>query len=100
MQRGRSLVVALLCVLVHGACASSQVTFTMNAHNYRLQALSPTLLRLERESPVGFLDNTTWLVQERAWAGDALVVDEQSASVLKAHTETLAIAIAVPPSSK
>ena len=37
--------------------------------NVRVQALSPTLLRVEPKGPRGFEDRTTFMVTSRAWAG-------------------------------
>lgn len=51
--------------MAHHALGS--VTLTLGGANYRVQGLSSTLWRVEREGPRGFENRTTFLVTNRAW---------------------------------
>eukprot|EP00039_Didymoeca_costata_P007693 m.102787 g.102787 ORF g.102787 m.102787 type:complete len:852 (-) comp13786_c0_seq1:34-2589(-) len=61
--------VLLLALLpqVHGHTPSNSVLISMNTTNYRIQALSGMILRIEEETPeLGFIDNNTNLIRNRS----------------------------------
>ena len=50
--------------------------------NVRVQALSPTLVRIEQKGPKGFEDRETLTVVDRDWAGLPLTVEKKDGKVL------------------
>ena len=67
-QKGKLWTVLLFTIQLSGAvCPSCQVS--VGAGIMRVQALSPTLLRVEPKGPYGFEDRATFTVVNRSFAG-------------------------------
>jgi hypothetical protein len=61
------LLLLLITALSAPVFADWEAAFRLNNTNYRFQALSASLFRLEQQGPLGFLDNSTLLVVNRTW---------------------------------
>ena len=73
----RSLKFLLVTICITRTYADEQ-TVALAGEKYRIQALSSTLVRVELEGPLGFLDNHTNLVANRsAFAGVPLAVETE-----------------------
>eukprot|EP00039_Didymoeca_costata_P024413 m.10222 g.10222 ORF g.10222 m.10222 type:complete len:875 (-) comp4226_c0_seq1:67-2691(-) len=91
----------LVALVTFGCCAldpSAQVT----VGDVRVQALSPSLFRIEPKGPMGFEDRTTFLVVDReSWDGVPITVvhsdPSTSSAVLKTDHYTITFGPPPPP---
>lgn len=73
---------------------SSEVILTFHDLRVRVQALSATLLRVEQESSIGFIDNNTNLVANRdALKGITLSTDDVNKTAAKLSTKYYSISL-------
>lgn len=68
--------------ILFAAAADAAVAGESIIGNVRVQALSPTLVRIEQKGPKGFEDRTTLTVVNRDWAGIPLEVVKKGGNVL------------------
>lgn len=100
----RLLLLAVAAQLCRAVGGGSEVQFDFGAERFRVQALSPTLLRLERAGSLGFLDNNTNLAVNRSgFGGVALQVISRTPSQVVLATSDLRVVVnvsgAVPPTA-
>ena len=82
------------------AASPSEVVVRVAGEAYRVQALSPTLLRIEAEGPSGTFENrSTFFAQNRSWPGVPITVrrDGPNSSTLSTPNWTLELSAAGAP---
>ena len=88
----KPLISVLLTTIASVAVAGESIV-----GNVRVQALSPTLVRIEQKGPKGFEDRNTLTVVNRNWGGIPLEVSKKDGKVLLASA---AYQIEVPENAK
>eukprot|EP01121_Diplochlamys_sp_Union-15-3_P016634 TRINITY_DN56_c0_g1_i1.p1 TRINITY_DN56_c0_g1~~TRINITY_DN56_c0_g1_i1.p1 ORF type:complete len:853 (+),score=155.87 TRINITY_DN56_c0_g1_i1:34-2559(+) len=79
----RKVVAAIILVFLLQLASTADVTY----RSVRVQALSPTLIRVENVGPKGFEDRTTFVVQDRSFPGIPIVSSNSSGNDLFVKTQ-------------
>ena len=99
-RRLTALAIAAATVALPTSADADSVVVSVGGLKYRVQALSPTLLRLEAEGPLGgFEDRATFFAQNRSWAGVAITAHSFgfNATTLSTASWSLELSAGPPP---
>lgn len=84
---------AVFAVAVSAAAGTLSPEAEVTVGAVRVQALSDTLIRVEPKGPMGFEDNTTFMVVSRDWTGVPLTKGPSTGGVTTVSTSKVSITI-------